>query len=172
MSDELKEEKKEENEGFEKDARDGKGAENAMEKCEKDKEEYLNGWQRAKADFINYKREEESRALTTIRLTQEILLREIITALDSFDLGLVLWKEETPEKKGMTLVRVQLADVLRKYGLREVEVKIGDSFDPKTQEAIGLVDSDNTSGSVAEEVERGYYFHDKVIRPAQVKVAK
>ena len=146
--------------------------ENTLERCEKEKEEYLNGWQRAKADFINYKREEEERALSTIRLAQEVLLREIIAVLNSFDLGLISWKEESPEKKGMTLVRIQLAEVLKKCGLREITVKIGAPLDLKTQEAVGLADSDKTSDSVVEEVEKGYYFHDKVIRPARVKVAK
>src|SRR3989338_6296064 len=59
-----------------------------FERCKKEKEEYLAGWQRAKADFINYKKEEAKRLETLAKYANAMLLEELITVLDNFDLAI------------------------------------------------------------------------------------
>lgn len=139
--------------------------------CRRERDEYLNGWKRAKADFANYKKEDEERLKVTIRFAEAAVIQEIVRVLDSFDLGLVAWKEETPEKKGMTLIRFQLEDALRKFGCERITIRAGDDFDPGRHECVEAIEG-GKPGTVAEEVEPGYLLHGKVIRPTRVKVIK
>ena len=64
------------------------GAEDELTKCKRECGEYLDGWKRAKADLINYKKEETKRFEGISRFSQEILIRDLINVLDSFDLAL------------------------------------------------------------------------------------
>jgi len=100
----------------------------AFQECEKEREEYLNGWKRAKADFINYKKEEAERFGEFARLSNEGLISELTTVLDSFELGLAVVDSSSPAHKGMLLIRNQLEDLLRKYGLEKITVKPASSY--------------------------------------------
>lgn len=148
--------------------------EDELAKCKKEVEEYLDGWKRAKADLANYKKEELRRFEVFAKFSQEALIHEIISVLDSFDLALVSdkIKADPQEEKGLYLIRQQLEDILRKNGLERIIISVGDPFDPALQEAIASVESDKPSGTVIEEVERGYLLNGKLIRPARVKVSK
>ncbi|RME57611.1 nucleotide exchange factor GrpE [Candidatus Parcubacteria bacterium] len=142
--------------------------EDLQRKCE----EYLNGWKRAQADFINYKKDEARRAEEVAKFANESLLRNLITVLDSFDLGILALEKAGTVDKGIYMIRAQLEDTLRKEGLERIRVHPGDNFDPSFAEAIAVVESELPSGSIVEEVESGYRLHDRIIRPAKVKVAK
>ncbi|MEK7548987.1 MAG: nucleotide exchange factor GrpE [Patescibacteria group bacterium] len=146
--------------------------ENELEKCQKEKEEYLDGWKRAKADLINYKKEEAKRFEGISRFSQEILIRDLINVLDSFDLALSALEKEGKAEKGVYLIRTQMEDILRGSGLERIIVSVGQPFDPALQEAIVAVESDKSPDTVVEEIERGYLLRGKLIRPARVKVAK
>jgi molecular chaperone GrpE len=92
--------------------------------------------------------------------------------LDSFDLSILSSNEAKIDKKGVELIRNQLFDVLKREGLEKIEIDIGDDFDPNISEAVERVESDYESGKVVEEVEKGYKFKNKVIRPSKVKISK
>jgi molecular chaperone GrpE len=146
-----------------------------LAKCEQEKNEYLDGWKRAKADLINYKKDENKRFEDVVKYGQQNLLRELVSVLDSFDLALVSEdvKADAKKEKGMYLIRQQMEDILKRNGLQKIEIKIGDPFDPAFAEAIEEVESkEYGSGCVVEEVERGYKLNERVIRAARVKVAK
>ncbi len=143
----------------------------ALAKCEKEREEYLNGWKRARADFINYKKEETDRFREFAKLSNEALISELIAVLDSFNLGLTVL-EDKPAQKGMILIKNQLESLLKKYGLEKISVKPGDNFDPSRHEALGEVESKESAGAVAEVVEAGYTLNGKVIRPTRVNLSK
>ena len=170
---------------------------NELEKLKQERDEYLDGWKRAKADFSNYKKDEFKRIESILKLSNEQLVRDLIVVLDSFDLAITALQSQikaddmqidadknisdnqrldrrtsAPLERGMYLIRSQLEDVLKRYGLARIAVTEGDQFDPSTQEAVASVESDKPSGSVVEEVERGYTLGEKVIRAARVKVAK
>ena len=85
--------------------------------CEKQRDEYLAGWQRAKADFINYKKDEGKRFESLIRFANEDILEELIGVLDSFDLGLAAMEKAGPVEKGVYMVRSKLDNVLKQRGL-------------------------------------------------------
>lgn len=162
------------NQGSDSDVGDkeGKKPESELEKCKKEKDEYLAGWQRAKADLINYKKEEIQRLEEVARYGNEDLIMELITVLDNFDLGLAALEKAGPVEKGIYMIRAQIEDILRKRGLLKIEIKVGDKFDPQIAEAISEVESENPPATIIEEIEAGYRLYDKILRPARVKISK
>jgi molecular chaperone GrpE len=148
--------------------------ESEISKCQREKDEYLDGWKRAKAELINYKKDEAKRFEQIARFSNEILIKDLITVLDSFDLALVSLEGESEKKtqKGLYLIRQQLEDILKGQGLERVTVSVGKEFDPNLHDAVASVESDKPSGTITEEVEKGYLLNGKLIRPARVKVAK
>ncbi|TRZ64036.1 MAG: nucleotide exchange factor GrpE [Spirochaetia bacterium] len=151
-----------------------KEEQNSVSDCEKQRDEYLDGWKRAKADLINYKRDESRRFEAIVKFANEAIVKDLITVLDSFDLALVTLggEEDSKTQKGLYLIRRQLEDIMKLSGLERVIVSVGQPFDPGLQEAVAEVESDKAPGTIVEEVENGYTLHGKLIRPARVKVAK
>ncbi|MEK7464383.1 MAG: nucleotide exchange factor GrpE [Patescibacteria group bacterium] len=142
-----------------------------LEKCEQERDEYLNGWKRAKADFINYKKEEAERFARFAEMSSESMIIELISVLDSFDLGLTVLKDEA-SKKGLSLIKNQLDGILKRHGLERITAKIGEKFNPERMEALQEIDSSEPPGTVAEQVENGYMLGDRVLRPIRVHIAK
>lgn len=140
--------------------------------CEKQRDEYLGGWQRARADFLNYKKDEIKRFEELARFSSEDILKELIGVLDSFDLGLTALEKAGKAEKGIYMIRTQLEDILKQKGLEKIPIKIGQQFDPMIAEAIAEAESDQPSGTIIEEIEPGYRLYDKIVRPARVKIAK
>ena len=139
---------------------------------EKQRDEYLAGWQRAKADFINYRKEEYEHLQDVARYGSEDLMKDLITVLDNFDLGLRSLEKTGPVEKGVYLIRSQIEDILKKRGLQKIELKPGDPFDPNVAEALTEREAAQPPGTIAEEVEPGYKLHDKVLRAARVIISK
>lgn len=166
MADELKSEEKE---VPQPDAREGEAK---LAEIERQRDEYLAGWQRAKADFINYKREEMQKMGDIARYGNEELIKDLIGVLDNFDLALRTLEREGPVEKGIYLIRTQIEDILKKRGLMKIEIAEGDHFDPAVAEALTQVVSDKPEGTVAEMIEPGYRLHEKVLRPARVIISK
>lgn len=141
-----------------------------LNRCEAEKKEYLDGWQRAKADFINYRKDDGARMEDMARFIVTGLIQDILPVLDSFELG--LRNNQQHDERGIELVRLQLLDILKKRGLEELAVAVGDLFNPEMHESIGEVESDAAHGTIAEEVQKGYRMQGKVIRPVRVRLAK
>ena len=138
--------------------------------CEAEKKEYLDGWQRAKADLANYKKDETRRFDEFVKFAAEGVIAEAIQVLDSFDLALQHAMPKQVER-GIVLIRSQLEDILRRRGLEALPAQ-GQKFDPVLHESMGEVESDGESGWVAEELQKGYILHGRVLRPARVKISK
>jgi len=143
-------------------------------------EEYLNGWKRERADFLNYKKDEMERIGQLVKYSNEELILKIIPILDNIYLAETHVPEELKNHqwlKGFEAIKNQLCDFLKKEGIEHIEV-VGKPFDANTMESVGetdLVKSDlakSEPGTVAEEVQRGYTMHGKIIRVAKVKVSK
>lgn len=151
---------------------DNSATENNLEKCQKERDEYLDGWKRAKADLINYKKDEAKRFEAIMKFSNEALIRDLIIVLDSFDLALAVLEKEGKAEKGIYLIKTQIEDILKQNGLERVIISVGQQFDSALQEAVASVESDKPSGIIIEEVEGGYMLHGKLVRPARVKVSK
>lgn len=138
----------------------------------KERDEYLDGWQRARAELANYKREETKRFDEMMKFANNSLIRELIGVLDNFELAIASMERQGEVEKGIYLIKGQLEDILKQYGLEKMIVEIGQQFDPSVHEAIVSVESELESGAIVEEVERGYYLGGKLIRPSRVKIAQ
>lgn len=148
-------------------------SENSIEKIKQEREEYLDGWKRAKAELINYKSDELKRISEIARFAGEDIICDVINVLDSFDLCIVAINEKDPSiAKGVYMIRTQLEDLLKKRGLERIMVSVGHIFDPALHEAISTVSSDKPSGTIIDEMEKGYMWHGKLLRPARVVIAK
>ena len=142
-----------------------------LKKCAELQKEYLDGWQRTKAEFINYKKDDAKRFQELGRIAVEDCVRDILVVLDSFYLAL---QYEMPKNvaEGIAMIQGQLEDILRKRGFAVIAVKAGDRFDPRIHESIGEVNSEHPSGTVAEEAQKGYEPGGRVLRPARVRLSK
>lgn len=134
----------------------------------KERDEYLAGWQRAKADLANYKKEEGERLKLMSRFQLEAVCYELLPVLDSFELGL----QSSGDKQGLEMIRNQLWDILRRLGLEKISVPPGTEFDPTRHEAVGEVQSSEPPGTVTKEMSVGYILENKIIRPARVLLSK
>ena len=141
-----------------------------LKQCQTEKKEYLDGWQRAKADLINYKKDEAKRLDEIIKFAAEAVVAEVVQVLDSFDLALGHAMPKDVER-GIVLIRSQLEDILRRRGLETIHA-LGEKFDPVLHEAIGEAESGEAEGTVVEELQKGYALNGKIIRPARVKISK
>ncbi|RJQ24951.1 nucleotide exchange factor GrpE [Candidatus Parcubacteria bacterium] len=142
-----------------------------LDVVKKERDEYLDGWKRAKADFINYKQEETERIRKLGGVVKEMLILDVLPVLDSFELGISSVSDEQ-SKKGMELIKMQLEDVIKRYGLERISVCVGDIFNPSLHEAIGEEKSEYPEGVIIEEVNIGYMLDGKVLRPTKVKISK
>jgi molecular chaperone GrpE len=136
------------------------------------RDEYLAGWQRSKADFINYKKEEIKKMEDIARYGNEDLIKDLISVMDNFDLALRTLEKAGPVEKGIYLIRTQIDDILKKRGLVKIDLKPGDMFDPAVAEALSEVDAEQPPGAIVQEIEPGYRLHEKVLRPARVIISK
>jgi len=141
-----------------------------LQRCESGKREYLEGWQRAKADLINYKKDETRRFDDFLKFASEGLIAEIVPSLDSFDLALRHGMPKDVER-GIVMIRSQLEDILRRRGLTVLQPQ-GQKFDPAFHESLGETEADGEEGTVAEVLQPGYLLQGKLLRPARVKIAK
>lgn len=141
-----------------------------IERLEKERREYLEGWQRAKADFINYKKDEGKRLENIMRFASADFMEDILPVLDSFDLALATGAGGNAGQ-GMVLIRSQLESILKKRGVTEIAVRKGDPFNPESHESIGETASEYPAGAIAEVSQRGYECFGRVLRPTRVKLS-
>lgn len=159
-----------------KEIEDGKISEMEVrtQAAEKAAEENLAGWQRAKADFVNYKKDQEKMFSDFRRYANEDMITALLPTVDSFALATKHLPEELKDSdwaKGIICIKGMFENFLKEAGVSEIKT-LGEKFDPNIFEAVGEEESESESGTVIEEVQRGYKMGDKVIRAAKVKVAK
>lgn len=141
--------------------------------CLKEKEEYLKGWQRERADFINYKKDESERIDRMSQLANREILLDLLVVLDNIER---LKKEIGKYDKGALYegsikIQTECMHILKKYGVRRMVVQ-QKQFDPEEHEAVEVIQSDEEQeGIILEEVLAGYWLHKEVLRPARVKIA-
>jgi molecular chaperone GrpE len=128
---------------------------------------------RTLADFANYRRRVEQERESAAERGKRDLLLSLLDLADDFERALAHMKG-SPESvaKGLQALQRRLAGVLNRYGVMPFE-SVGQPFDPALHEAMGTVQNDQYAvGSVFDEVSRGYYWGDEVLRPARVRVVQ
>jgi molecular chaperone GrpE len=159
-----------------------------LEKVRKERDEYLAGWQRAKADFSNYQKDEARRSEEFAKWALASLILDLLPILDSFDVALAQYSAardyaglaqttNESEKMGLQLIRSQFLSSLAKYGLKSISAEKGEKFNPELHEAISREPSDlpaqenQLEDIILEEIQKGYLLHNRVLRPSKVKVS-
>lgn len=131
------------------------------------KDRYL----RTLADFENFRKRSEREKSDYFKYALSGLLRELLPVLDNFDRALEHAEEGDDFHKGVLLIYKQLFGVLQKSGLRPIdESRV--PFDPRYHEAVVREEDPSVpSHTVVAVLQKGYFLHDRVLRPAMVKVA-
>ncbi len=143
--------------------------------CRREKEEYLTGWQRAKADYINLQKESEQIRSNTSIFTKERIINDFLPAIDSFDMAFEnkeAWeKVDKNWRMGVEYIHLQFIKVLSDLGIDKIET-IGILFDPNIHNSVEIVETDDESKdhTIEKIVQVGYKMGERIIRPASVRI--
>lgn len=134
---------------------------------------------RLAADSENFKKRMERERVAGLKYAGEQIFREILPVVDNLEraIGLGAADSATPEKnltallEGVQLTLKSLVGTLEKFEVKSVD-SVGQPFDPNKQEALTMEASDTVpAGHVVSEFEKGYYYKDRLLRPARVVVS-
>jgi molecular chaperone GrpE len=138
----------------------------------KEKQEYLEGWQRARADYTNEKRDAEAKKAELVSDVKARTAEKLIPLVDSFELALSQESFKTLDaawKTGITSLRDEAARVLKELGV-ETFNPVGETFDPNTMNAVRELPGEDHSVIAVDR--QGFKMGERVIRPAYVAVGK
>ncbi|MDD3662613.1 MAG: nucleotide exchange factor GrpE [Candidatus Pacebacteria bacterium] len=148
---------------------------NDLKLCQKEKEEYLIGWQRAKADYINLQKEIEQIRLNSSVLVKENLILNLLPALDSFEMAFAnkdSWEKVDKEwRLGVEYIHQQLMTGINNFGISKIN-ELNVPFDPQIHHSVKMVKTNEKENNhlIASISQVGYKIGDRIIRPASVDV--
>jgi molecular chaperone GrpE len=146
-----------------------------LKACRKEKEEYLTGWQKERADFVNYKKEEDGRRTVFSEAMRERILSRFLSVVDSFSLAMgnkAAWAKVDPNwRVGIEHIYSDLTKIFEEYGVKPVG-EAGELFDPNIHQSIDVVSTGDKEKdhTVAEVIQQGYRLGERILRPARVNV--
>ena len=127
---------------------------------------------RQKADMENFRKRAEREKDEFMQYTLFDTVKSLLPILDGFELALESEGGGDEYRKGVELIYQKLRAALEKTGLKAIETK-GRQFNPRLHEAVATVETNrHPEHEIVEELQRGYYFKDRLLRPAMVKVAQ
>ena len=148
------------------------GVEAEVQKLKAERDTLLDRLARAQAEFDNARKRAVKEQLDYRDYATMDSLKSLLPVIDSFERALQVKSDPGDFRGGVELIYKQLQDAMAKLGVRTIPAK-GEPFDPRYHEAIEMVEtSDAADHEVLEELQRGYKFKDRLLRPAMVKVAK
>jgi len=146
-----------------------------LQECEKQRDEYLAGWQRQRADLLNYKKEEAQKFQQLLKYAVESLVLNFLAILDNFEItenSLTKEQKKEPSIQGLLQIKTQIQDFLKQQGLQEIEAE-NKKFDPNFHEVVQEIEKQGEeSGKIIEVIQKGYTLNNRVIRPSKVKIIK
>lgn len=139
-------------------------------------EEYLSILQRLQAEFENYKKRAERERKEYIEQANRDMVLKLLPVLDNFERALHTGNKESKAnsdsfKEGITMIYTQLCKILGAEGLVPIDA-VGKEFDPHYHEAVVTAVGDYDDDTIIEELEKGYLFRNRLLRPSKVKVGK
>lgn len=145
-----------------------------LKRAEKGREENLTGWQRAKADFVNLKKREGEIKQEAHEEAVDDVVKQIFPLLDSFEgaFSSSSWEQGDEDfKKGFTSIYDQFLSVLKDVGVEEIGVE-GEQFDPQIHTSVSTQETNdkNKDDTIAEVYQKGYRYHDRLMRSPKVVV--
>lgn len=143
--------------------------------CKAEKEEYLTGWQKERAEFANYRKQEEDRKAIFSEAMRERILTRFLSVIDSFNMAFAnreAWeKVDDSWRKGVEYIYTQMNGIFEEYGVKGMG-EVGESFDPNIHQSIDVIETDKKEleHKVASVIQKGYKLGERVMRPARVNV--
>lgn len=154
-----------------------RGLKEKLAQCLEERQEYLLGWQRSRADFINARKDDEALREKIAETVRGDVLREILPALDAVESAMrdsESWAKLPPAwQKGVEGIHAGLRGALERSGARFFSDQ-GGAFDPSRHQSIGIevVTDAKLDGTIIHVVQKGCSVGGKVIRPAHVRVGE
>jgi molecular chaperone GrpE len=143
-----------------------------LEACKKQAEEYLNGWKRAKADYLNLKKENETASAELAQFVAAGMLMKFLPVYDGLKKACAMENSGDKWVEGILNIKKQFEEVFKKFGVEEIKT-VGEKFNPEFHEAISRQKKDGVeSDIIIEEVGGGYMMNGKTIIPAKVIVSE
>jgi molecular chaperone GrpE len=143
-----------------------------LQKVKAERDSLLDRLARAQAEFENARRRAGREQQDFRDYATADTIKSLLPVIDSFERALQVKSDSAEFRSGVELIYKQLQDVLAKMGVRPISAR-GEPFDPHYHEAIEIVETTEAPDhAVLEELQRGYKFKDRLLRPAMVKVAK
>lgn len=146
-----------------------------LKACQKEKEEYLTGWQKERAEFANYRKQEDDRKAIFSEAMRERILTRFLSVIDSFNMAFAnkeAWeKVEDNWRKGVEYIYTQMNGIFEEYGVKAIG-EMGEIFDPNIHQSIDVVETDKKEmeHKIATVIQKGYKLGERVMRPARVNV--
>lgn len=154
-------------------------SDNSTSETEADQQEqaeiYKDKYIRLLAEFENYKRRAQRDQQDSIRFANESLLKNLLPTIDNLERAIQCAKDSGTSGallEGVELTHKQFLETVGKMGIRQIS-SAGEMFDPTMHQAVAQVDADGSApNTVVEEFQKGYFLHERILRPAMVTVAK
>jgi molecular chaperone GrpE len=148
------------------------GAASEVDKLKAERDALLDRLARQQAEFDNARKRGVREQQEFRDFAAADVIKTLLPALDSFERALKASGDASEFRSGIELIYRQLQDALQKAGVQPIKA-LGQPFDPKVHEAIEMVDtSDVPDHHVLDELQRGYKYKDRLLRPAMVRVAR
>ncbi|OHB09944.1 MAG: nucleotide exchange factor GrpE [Candidatus Zambryskibacteria bacterium RIFCSPLOWO2_12_FULL_45_14] len=138
-----------------------------LKEAEEKAKEYLDGWQRSQADFVNLRKRDEEAKVEFLKFANADLVYQLIPVLDSLELSLPHGNKE------LEAIYRQLLSILKTNGFEE-DNPTNQLFDPRKHESVGTisVEDKEQDHKILEIIQKGYILSGKIIRPAKVKIGE
>ncbi len=138
-----------------------------LKQAETKAKEYLDGWQRSQADFVNIRKRDEEAKMEFLKFANADMVSQLIPVLDSLNSALAHGQKEVEP------IYKQFMQVLKQNGLEESD-PVGELFDPRLHESVGVIkiNHEEEDHKILEVIQKGYILSGKIIRPAKVKIGK
>jgi len=143
--------------------------------CKAEKEEYLTGWQKERAEFANYRKQEDDRKAMFSESMRERILGRFLTVMDSFSMAFAnkeAWdKVDENWRRGVEYIHSQMNTIFEEYGVKAIG-ETGETFDPVIHQPVEMMPTDKKEEDhkVATVIQKGYKLGERVLRPARVNV--
>jgi len=166
--------KKSETAGHKTEKVDSKYLEELRKKAS-ERDEYYGKWLQVHAEYENTRKRMEKDKHNHIKFANENIISRLFSIVDNFDMALSAMdkaEDKGAVMEGIKLVQKEFHKILDENGVKRIETS-GRQFDPNLHEAVLAEETqDHPDGSILEEIRAGYLLNDRLLRPAQVKVAK
>src|SRR5215467_2640031 len=142
-----------------------------LQKLKEERDSLYDRLLRKQADFDNYKKRVERERTEFVQFASAELMKELLNALDSFDMAIRNASTDERTLQGFQLIYKQLLDTMSRFGLKAIEAK-GQKFDPNFHQAVSTTPTNQVEeNTILDELRKGYLLNGRLLRPAMVNVA-